>query len=130
MEAPLFFPMPINEFRGRPYGLTAKQKREQEQALYGLEGSTMANEEPKQTAVMDINNPPKEPYVYQRYPATLYKIKAKTKDTPEQEWDNTVVQNEAEEKDHLAKGWQKEPPGAEPEPAEPVKAAVHPKPVK
>jgi hypothetical protein len=140
-----FFRMPINEFRGSRSGLTAKQKREQEQAVYGLGGTTMANKDispeelermraivaehdpsPKQTAVLDINNPPREPYVYQPFPKVVYKAKEHKDAKAPKEWENKVVRDEKELKEAVGKGWKPEPPN--PEDAPEVAEHEHEKP--
>ena len=51
---------------------------------------------------MDLNNPPRMPYHFEPFPATLYKGR-----------ENRIVENEAEQKEWMAKGWKKQPEDAE-----------------
>ena len=70
--------MPINESKfPRRSGLTSQQRHEAEIALYGGDMQKNAHDEPTAPPVgtMDLNNPPREPYHYEPFPATLYKGK-------------------------------------------------------
>jgi hypothetical protein len=102
--------------------MTAAQKREAEIALYGVGGGDnmpqQKNEHELPTAppvgTMDLNNPPRMPYHFEPFPATLYKGR-----------ENRIVQNEAEQKDWMSKGWKKQP---EPEGVEAEEHEAEPKP--
>jgi hypothetical protein len=128
--------MAINE--PRRHGLTAKQKHEATRAIYGL-GEIMANTatkptitqedvdraraliaeyEPKQATVQDINNPPKEPYVFTKFPTTAYKVKEKKDDKAPLEYESVVVQNAEELKKLEGKGYKNEVPAPPPEDAD------------
>jgi hypothetical protein len=116
--------MPLNEASGfRRSGLTREQKRQQEAAIYGLEGlPDMQNEHltpaeiERMRAILaqhdqsaagkgnnsfDLNKPPKQPYRHQEYPRVIYHKNGKHK----------AVKNATEFDAHLEDGWSDQPVG-------------------
>ena len=111
--------MPVYESAGyRRSGLTNKQKREQEAAIYGLSPNDMTEQfspediermrailaqhdgqKHKGIREFDLNNPPKEPYTHQPYPAIRYEHETRT---------HLVVRNRKEDEAALEAGYVKE----------------------
>ena len=124
--------MPVYEAAARRSGLTKQQKREQEAAIYGLAPNNMQEQffslddiermrailnqhdgqKTKGIREFDLNNPPKEPYTHQPYPAILYDHETRK---------HIVVKNRREEEDALEAGYVKE---AYPREAAPVEAPL------
>lgn len=111
--------MPINEAGGpKRSNLTKQQKRQAEAAIYGLKDTmteplsmTPAEVERMRQIVaqhdnaskvreFDLNNPPKEPYVYQPFPKMIYHHTARK---------FKVVHDDEQLTEHLAQGWDKQP---------------------
>jgi hypothetical protein len=109
--------MPVYEAAGRRSGLTKQQKKEQEAALYGLSANDMqeqfssediekmrafiAQHDTKHKGIkeFDLNNPPKEPYTHQPFPAILYGHEGRK---------HIVVKNRKEEEAAIEAGYVKE----------------------
>src|ERR1017187_2668279 len=109
--------MPVYEAAARRSGLTKQQKREQEAAIYGLAPNNMQEQfslediermravltqhdgqKTKGIRELDLNNPAKEPYTHQPYPAILYDHETRK---------HIVVKNRREEEDALEGGYVK-----------------------
>ena len=112
--------MPLNESSGnyrKGRGLTKQQRKEQEAALYGLHPTNAMEDffaamqsltpeeqarlmavirpsKPGQVKVHDLNNPPKEPYIFEPYPKMLYRF-----------GDTRIVQTQEEHERAAAEGW-------------------------
>jgi hypothetical protein len=131
MSRPIFpFQMPIPEpGRYRPSNLTKQQQREQLAACYGVpmpqelsyeEVERMrqiiaqhdSQRQPMQT--IDLNNPPRQPYRFQKFPMMLYGPTVGAR---------MIVHSEDALESALAEGWQQEAPVTLGEREEPLSAA-------
>jgi hypothetical protein len=116
----------------RPSNLTRQQKQEQLAAIYGVSMQELSFEEvnrmrqivanfdgqrkPMQT--IDLNNPPKEAYKYQKFPMMVYDL---SHSTP-QKIVHMLVGSDEELNTALAHGWSEQAPAFSEEREEPLSA--------
>ena len=98
--------MPINEAALFQYSrLTSEQKRQEEEALFGLQREETVSEAGK-VNIIDINNPPVPQYIHQEFPKLVYRKPKKNESALEA---SKTVRNEAELEAALKGGFQKKP---------------------
>lgn len=114
--------MPIPEpSRFRVSNLTAKQRREQLAALYGVTVNPELSREEiermrqivkqhdaqhKPLQVFDLNNPPKQPYHFQKFPMMVYDLEQSQPGHVV----SAIVSSEQELQEAMASGWSNEAP--------------------
>lgn len=97
----------------RPSNLTKEQRQQQLAAVYGVSVTPELTEtdiermrqllqqhdlKRKPAQIHDLNNPPREPYRFQKFPQMIYRDSA-----------TRIVRSEAELSDALALGWTEQP---------------------